>query len=928
MNKFISTGLRSTVIAVAALTAVVMANNAAAQSVAAGAAKAAPCTGCHGVAGISEYIDWPSLRGQKAEYLVTQLTDYREGRRENPIMARVAQALSDEDIADLAAYFSSLTLTPPEDTRLRIHDVNGGVVTMLAGPSSADPVVAKLKSGSPVTELERSGDWVRVRTEPSVEGWIHASLLVEAPSPPEPTAAADTTHEEGAALYATCGICHGEDGISINEMWPNLRGQNSGYLAIQLRNYREGKRINALMAPFAQALSDEEINKISAYLASLEIFGASIATPTPRRAIVTPYSEVAAGVGYVDQDNRNFGKYSGLNQEGAYALLEGRLKLRDDAVGTWRELKVRNLGLDGRELQWNHLRQGDWGYSIAYNEIPRHEPLAVVTPVSGIGSPSLTRGAANVPVDLETKRERISVGLDKAVTSQWRLRADFRNEEKKGARLFAAGGVNFEFLPEPIDSTTHLLDVQALYSAKKFQLEAGVYGSQYRNEFDELTWRYIVADILNLPPDNQSYQLYAKGGYSFNPTTRATFKLAYQEARQTDRFSSPSLTGRSDLDGNVATTLFHAGISARPLPKLALTGNLRYENRDDKTPRDQYLPLPSPGSTYDGKNEPRDYEKAYGKLEASYTLPRNYRVIGALEYDKTERNTYPYRSVSHRDNTEDISTTLALWRSMSHTLTGGLSYTHLARSGSDFYQNILIPPTTLTPSNAVAPYHYADRDSDKIRLSVSWSSKDTSSLQFYLDIKRADIEGDRDGTGIGPQRHDERVFAVDAAHYFTPHWQATAWYNFNEYEWHNTVRNVAASAADTSEQTGQMFGLGMKGTPTSRVELGANFSYSYIKHRWTQDITPPSALAAQLPLAKLRQATLDLFFAYMLNERSALRFDYIYDRYSSNDPTWTDWGNGAGGAYADGTVVQEVSPQRINFIGIRYNYSLGSKQRR
>ncbi|MEW5755377.1 MAG: c-type cytochrome, partial [Pseudomonadota bacterium] len=183
MNKFLSTGFRSAGIAVAALTTVVVAHDAAAQNIAAGAAKADSCTGCHGIAGISEYGDWPSLRGQKAEYLVTQLTDYREGRRENPIMKRVAQALSDADIADLAAYFSSLALTPPlasaEGTRLRIRDVNGGIVIMLAGPSSADPAVANLKSGSPVTELERSGDWVRVRAEPSVEGWIHASLLVE-----------------------------------------------------------------------------------------------------------------------------------------------------------------------------------------------------------------------------------------------------------------------------------------------------------------------------------------------------------------------------------------------------------------------------------------------------------------------------------------------------------------------------------------------------------------------------------------------------------------------------------------------------------------------------------------------------------------------------------------------------------------------------
>lgn len=74
----------------------------------AGEAKAVACAGCHGPEGISTNPMWPSLAGQKEKYLAKQLRDFREGRRANPVMAPIVRGLSDEDIEDLAAYYSSL----------------------------------------------------------------------------------------------------------------------------------------------------------------------------------------------------------------------------------------------------------------------------------------------------------------------------------------------------------------------------------------------------------------------------------------------------------------------------------------------------------------------------------------------------------------------------------------------------------------------------------------------------------------------------------------------------------------------------------------------------------------------------------------------------------------------------------------------------
>lgn len=68
----------------------------------------ATCFACHGPDGISIAPIYPNLAGQKEIYLVAQLKAFRDGTRPNDIMAPQAKGLSDTDIANLAAYLSSL----------------------------------------------------------------------------------------------------------------------------------------------------------------------------------------------------------------------------------------------------------------------------------------------------------------------------------------------------------------------------------------------------------------------------------------------------------------------------------------------------------------------------------------------------------------------------------------------------------------------------------------------------------------------------------------------------------------------------------------------------------------------------------------------------------------------------------------------------
>jgi cytochrome c553 len=110
LNYVFITGdiMKKQVMALFAASALIVSFNAAAAGdAAAGKSKSAACAACHGATGTSMAPNFPNLKGQKDVYLVTQLKAFRAGTRKNATMEPMAKPLSDADIDNLAAYFSS-----------------------------------------------------------------------------------------------------------------------------------------------------------------------------------------------------------------------------------------------------------------------------------------------------------------------------------------------------------------------------------------------------------------------------------------------------------------------------------------------------------------------------------------------------------------------------------------------------------------------------------------------------------------------------------------------------------------------------------------------------------------------------------------------------------------------------------------------------
>lgn len=79
-----------------------------AQDEARGEGRSTECVACHGTRGVSENPMFPHLAGQNAPYLQIQLENFRDGTRYHPLMTPVAQSLTDQEIRELAEYFSNI----------------------------------------------------------------------------------------------------------------------------------------------------------------------------------------------------------------------------------------------------------------------------------------------------------------------------------------------------------------------------------------------------------------------------------------------------------------------------------------------------------------------------------------------------------------------------------------------------------------------------------------------------------------------------------------------------------------------------------------------------------------------------------------------------------------------------------------------------
>jgi len=720
-----------------------------------------------------------------------------------------------------------------------------------------------------------------------------------------------------------------------------------------------------------------------------------------------PSSSVSVGVGTVSggsKDRSISGQYNGMRTDRTYGLFDLDLVKRDDASGTWMILKGANLGLDNRELSATYEKQGDWKVTGSYNELTHREIRTINTADIGVGSTRPSVVALAVPgtgseIDLKLKRSAYGLGGEKWITPSLMFEVNFKSEDKDGARFTGKGYDCASYVctgstatqiknvtlmqAEPVNFNTKQIDMRLSFIGEQLNMNTGYYGSFFSNSngsvnmsvpnqlygsrgtlatlYPAATGGTSLQNVLQLPfalpPDNQAHQFYVDGNYAFTKTTKATFKYSYTHATQNDSFNGMGLSGApagvGHLNGEVNTTFLQFGITSKPIPKLSLAANVRYEDKDDKTPLNRYN-IENTTVWYNGLTSST---RLVGKLEASYLLPGNFRATLGGDYNRIKRDV-PTSAAEDlvagmsalREETRETGYRAELSRVMSDTLSGSVSYTSSHRRGSDW--TALSTTTTASLLNAycggvtcygqqlpaasilglsatsVFPMSMANLDRDKWKIAANWNPIERLSLQLMAEEgKDKNVTAfDSIAGGKGYRKNGSTLYAIDASYSIAEAWQLTAYASHGKQTL--GVNHSTGYMLDLDDKS-DAAGIGVKGQVSSRLELGAGLGYVKDKTGFGLNASgsatgaAPSASNLQqagigLPNVDFRLETVSVYGKYALDKKSDVVVDLIHQRAKLKEWSWGN--NGVPFVYSDNTTVNIKQDQSVTYLGARYIY--------
>jgi cytochrome c553 len=212
-----------------------------------------------------------NVTGLSYEYIVQQLTDFKNGARKTSdprkantgLMAGFAKAMTDDEIKEAAKYFSSIPATPwikvvETDTAPKAKVAGGMFVALAGAEAGTEPL------GQRILEIPENTE--------DTELWRNSRSGFIAYVPPGSLKKGEALVTTGAGKVTACTACHGADLRGLGPV-PRLAGRSPSYLARQLYDMQHGNRAGAwtpLMVPVVANLGEDDLLAASAYLASLK----------------------------------------------------------------------------------------------------------------------------------------------------------------------------------------------------------------------------------------------------------------------------------------------------------------------------------------------------------------------------------------------------------------------------------------------------------------------------------------------------------------------------------------------------------------------------------------------------------------------------------------------------------------------------------
>lgn len=459
-------------------------------------------------------------------------------------------------------------------------------------------------------------------------------------------------------------------------------------------------------------------------------------------------SEAGLGAIYADGANYSYGRYTGIDED-------AKTYVEANASGSWKtesgafaKYEFTDLGLDSRAGRIVLGRDGQFDVALSYDGLPYRRYDMTVTPFSGFANLALpagwVRGTTTATMsslaaslgdrDVQTERKTYGVAARWLPGATWSLFANYQRQEKKGTGIiYGSVFTQAVQLPEPVDYTDDTFEAGVAWTTSRATARLAFSGSQFRNPNTSLTWQHPYASPftttgrLALAPDNDMTQVSLAGNFRFDAwSTTLSYSASAGRLKQDDALLPVSTatgapTPKPTLDGEVDLVHYGAALAFRPLPKLAMRGNWRFDKRDDKTDPIAVAYVVTDALAGGTEFTPRyDYERTRLDGAADYTVLRWLRVGGGVQYDEVQRDQQEVKKT-----VEDggfLRARLTPFDAVSLTLKRGQF--HRDAKGFD----LAALPADENP--LLRKYNLANRDRTYYELLGTWSPTETVTLSL------------------------------------------------------------------------------------------------------------------------------------------------------------------------------------------------------
>ncbi len=487
------------------------------------------------------------------------------------------------------------------------------------------------------------------------------------------------------------------------------------------------------------------------------------------------HGEATLSPTWVSDGDPDFGRSSGLDEDGFYLNASGEVVYRNDRGHSW-SVQFDDLGLETRSLLIDGGTQGVYRLRVLYDELQRIGPEGSRTPYRGVDSEDLTLPAGWVngattagmtqldsalrSVSLDRERTRIGVELDMVANSRWEYGFSVTQETKEGLQALGAGFFfNTAQLPAPIDQVTDTMEAELSYTGERGGLVLSYLASLFSNDNSRLNWENaysgpagVTEGQLALPPDNQYHLLQVSGNYRIGDTGEVYGNLGMGRSTQDEDFLDSTVnTGLgasappvSSLDGEVETLNATLRYTARPRRGMSVLAEFRHVDRDNKTDSNSYTRVVTDAFISTARDNP-----VYSFTDQDLRLKVRQRInpdLGLSAGADKELRERTDQMVSETDE-------LTLWAKADYQFSdrfyGRLKVSHGSRDATEANN-----PPVLSPADnpLMRKYNLADRTREAVDLNLGLDLADNVSLS--LDYSGSADDYDDSDLGLTDARNE------------------------------------------------------------------------------------------------------------------------------------------------------------------------------